>query len=380
MKKSFFLFLTIVALVGCKQHSKFYVDGKVIGAKGKFLYLEHNGITENTILDSVKLDADGSFSFKSTKPEYPDFYRLRLAESYITFAVDSSETISFDAKADNFATNYTVKGSIESQQIQELRISLINIQEKVNQIKPGMDAEKRTNLIKEIEKDIDVHKEMAKKLILQNPRSLTSYFAIYQQINSVYVFTPFVKADKAYCAAVATSFTTFMPEYDRSKNLYNYVIQAIKVERNVIEKQAWNQILSKEANAGYIEIALPDKDNVIQKLSSLEGKLVLIDFASYEAQESVDYIFTLHDIYTKFHNRGLEIYQISLDQNKALWRQTIQNIPWICVHDDNGPESKYVSSYNVSSIPTIFVLNKKAVIIGRYNKLSDVQKVIEKNI
>ena len=379
MKKSLFLLFILTILVGCKQHSKFYLEGKVDGAAGKILYLEHNGIAENTILDSVKLGSDGSFSFKSARPEYPDFYRLRLADNFITFAVDSCETISIEAKADNFSTDYSVKGSIESKQIQKLRISLIHIQTKVNEIKADMSAGEQTSRLTEIEKDIDVHKEIAKKLILQNPRSLTAYFAIYQQVNNIYLFTPYVKADKAYCAAVATSFNTFMPDYDRSKNLYTYVIQAIKAERSVIEKQAWDQILSK-ASAGYINIELPDKDNVIKKLSSLEGKLVLIDFASYEVKESVDYIFTLREIYSKYHCRGLEIYQISLDQNKALWLQAVQSIPWICVRDENGPETKYVSSYNISSIPTIFVLNKKGVIIGRYNKLSEVQKVIDKNI
>jgi len=379
MKKSLFILLILTIFVGCKQHSKFHLEGKVDGATAKVLYLEHNGITENTVVDSIKLGSGGSFSFKSARPEYPDFYRLRLADKYITFAVDSCETISIEAKADNFATDYVVKGSIESQQIQKLRISLIHIQTKVNEIKADMSAEEQVRRIAEIEKDIDVHKEMAKKLILENPRSLTAYFAIYQQVNNIYLFTPYIKADKVYCAAVATSFNTFMPDYDRSKNLYTYVIQAIKAERSVTEKQTWNQILSK-ASAGYIDIALPDKDNVIKKLSSLEGKLVLIDFASYEVKESVDYIFTLRDIYAKYHSRGLEIYQISLDQNKALWLQATQSIPWICVRDENGPETKYISSYNVSSIPTIFVLNKKGVIIGRYNKLSEVQRVIEKNI
>jgi Thioredoxin-like/Domain of unknown function (DUF4369) len=379
MKKSLFLLFILTITIGCKQHSKFYLEGKVDGATTRVLYLEHNGITENTVFDSVKLGSDGSFSFKSARPEYPDFYRLRLADKYITFAVDSCETISIEAKADNFATDYVVKGSVESQQIQKLRISLIHIQTKVNEIKAEMKAEEQARRIAEIEKDIDVHKEMAKKLILENPRSLTAYFAIYQQVNNIYLFTPYLKADKVYCAAVATSFNTYMPDYDRTKNLYTYVIQAIKAERNVTEKQAWNQILSR-ASAGYIDITLPNKDNVINKLSSLEGKLVLIDFASYEVKESVDYIFTLRDIYAKYHSSGLEIYQISLDQNKALWLQAVQSIPWICVRDENGPKTKYVSSYNVSSIPTIFVLNKKGVIIGRYTKLSEVQRVIEKNI
>ena len=379
MKKSLFFLLIIILISSCKQNTRFYVEGKVEGAAGKMLYIEHNGITENTILDSVKLNSDGEFNFKSQRPEYPDFYRLRLGDYFITFAVDSCETISIEARADNFATDYRVNGSIESQQIQKLRISLIKIQTKVNEIKANMSAKEQSERMKQIESDIDKHKDLAKKLILQNPRSLTSYFAIYQQISGIYLFTPYIKSDKVYCAAVATSFNSFMPDYDRSKNLYTYVIQAIKAERSVADKQKWDQILTK-AGTGYINIVLTDKEGKIQKLSALEGKLVLIDFASYEVKESVDYIFSLRDLYAKYHKRGLEIYQISLDQNKALWLQAVQSIPWICVRDEKGPESDFVSMYNVKSIPTIYVLNKKGVIIGRYNTLSEVQKVIEKNI
>ena len=167
MKKSLFFLLIIILISSCKQNTRFYVEGKVEGAAGKMLYIEHNGITENTILDSVKLNSDGEFNFKSQRPEYPDFYRLRLGDYFITFAVDSCETISIEARADNFATDYKVNGSIESQQIQKLRISLIKIQTKVNEIKANMSAEEQSERMKQIESDIDKHKDLAKKLILQ---------------------------------------------------------------------------------------------------------------------------------------------------------------------------------------------------------------------
>lgn len=379
MKKSLILALVLATLVGCKQHSKFYVEGKVAGAEGRMLYLEHNAITGNTVLDSTKLGSGGSFSFNAARPLYPDFYRLRLGDTYITFGIDSCETLSFEANADNFPTDYTVKGSIESEQIRKLRISLIRIQDKVNKLSDTIPATERAVIIAGVEKDIATHKAMARKLILENPRSLTSYFAIYQQINNIYLFTPYLKEDKPYCAAVATSYNTFMPEYIRSKNLYNYVIQAIKLERKQQEKQAWNQILAN-ADIGYINIELPDKNDVLTKLSSFEGRLILIDFSVYEVKENVDYTFALRDLYSKYHNRGFEIYQISLDRNKAFWQQAVQNIPWVCVRDENGPESKYAATYNVSSVPTLFLLNRKGVIIGRYNNLAQAVKVIDKNL
>ena len=57
------------------------------GAAGETLYLEHNGILRTTPLDSVKVAKDGSYSLKAVRPEYPDFYRLRIKNKTITFAM-----------------------------------------------------------------------------------------------------------------------------------------------------------------------------------------------------------------------------------------------------------------------------------------------------
>ena len=378
MKKTLTILLILTGLFSCKQHDKFHISGKVIDAKGEMLYFEHSGLMKTTILDSVKLGTDGEFRFKSARPAYPDFYRLRLVDKIITFAVDSCEEITINAKSANFATDYQITGSETSLQIQKLRRSVVNIQLKANELS-SISAEQQNAKIAEIEKDIEAHKAMARKLILQNPRSAAAYFALYQKVNNTYLFSPYIKTDKPYCAAVATSFNTFMPDYERSKNIYSLVLDAIKTERSQKDKEAWNEILAN-ASTGYIDIALPDKNNVEQKLSKLEGKVVLIDFSAYETNESVDYTFALRDLYNKYHSRGLEIYQISLDQNKAQWKQSIQNIPWICVRDETGPDTKYVASYNISTIPTTFLMNRKGVIVGRSFSFEELKREIEKSL
>jgi len=85
-------------------------------------------------------------------------------------------------------------------------------------------------------------------------------------------------------------------------------------------------------------------------------------------------------LYDKYHNRGFEIYQISLDQNKQLWQTATKNIPWICVRDVNGPNTRYAVSYNVSEIPTTFLMDRKGNIISRSLGLDDLRKAIEKNL
>lgn len=379
MKKSLIILAVIIGFSACKQNNRFHVAGKITDAANQMLYIEHNGLLKTTVIDSVKLGSDGEFSFKAARPKYPDFYCLRLNDRVITFAVDSCEDISIDAKNSDFSTNYTVRGSLESAQIQQLRISLMNIQQKANSLAENMSADERNAKIDEIKKDIEAHKDKAKKLILTTPGSLSAYFAIYQKVNDTYLFSPYVKEDAPFCKAVATFFNAFMPDYERTKNLYSLVIDAIKSERSAMAKEVWNNVLQK-VGKGYIDLVLNDKNNQKRKLSELEGKVVLLDFSSYESKESVDYTFALRDLYNKYHTRGFEIYQVSVDRNKLLWQQSVENIPWICVREESESSTNSVTTYNVNSIPTCFLMDKKGNIIVRSPGFNVLDKLIQKNL
>ena len=364
MNKYLIAGIALFGLVACNSADQFKIAGTVENAAKETMYLEHIGLLKTDMLDSVVLSKDGEFKFKAPRPEYPDFYRLRIGAKTIDFAVDSCETITVKADAKSFASSYQLEGSQTSNDIQQLRKSVSDIQRKVNSITPEMSAAERNAKIAEITADIEKHKVMARQLILQNPRSAAAYFAIYQKVNNSYIFSPYVKEDKPYCSAVATSYNTFMPEYVRSKNLYGLVMDAIQTERKERANQEWAEIINN-ASAGYIDIELNDKNNKQRKLSELEGKVVLIDFSSYEMENSVQYTFELRELYNKYSGRGFEIFQISLDRSKLLWEESVANLPWVCVRDENGPNTPVVSAYNVRAIPTIFLMNRQGDIIGR---------------
>jgi hypothetical protein len=379
MKKALIILLVFAGLVSCNNNNRFSVSGSIKDAEGDTLYIEHTGLLKTTVLDSVKLGSTGDFSFKSARPKYPDYYRLRLKDKIIAFAVDSCEDITINSKLSNFATDYQITGSQPSLEIQKLRKSVMSIQKKANELTSDLSSEVRNAKIAVIEKDIEAHKEMARKLILQNPRSTAAYFALYQKVNNTYLFSPYIKSDKPYCSAVATSFNEYMPEYERTKNLYSLVLDAIRTERQAKDKESWDKVL-EENGVGYINISLPDKNKKTQNLSDLVGKMILIDFSAYESEQSVDYTFALRELYNKYHSRGFEIYQVSLDRNKMLWEKSIANIPWICVRAENGPNTIAASSYNVSSIPTTFLMDKKGSIIGRSLNLEELNREISKGL
>jgi len=377
MRKKFAFLLISVTLIACNQKNNFKVEGTIANANDQVVILEQNGLLKTTVIDSIKLDEDGDFSFKAPRPEYPDFYRLRIGSKTIDFAVDSCEHITIKADTKNFSTGYTLEGSQTSNDILTLRKSLAAIQAKVNTITPEMSTDTRNSILTTIEADIEAHKAMAGKLILQNPRSSAAYFAIYQQLNNSYLFSPYNTNDKPYCAAVATAYNAFMPEYVRSKNLYALVLDAIKTQRKEESAANWRQIVESSA-IGYIDIELPDRTGATRKLSELEGKVVLLDFSAYEMENNVAYTFELRELYNKYHSRGFEIFQISFDRSKILWQESAANVPWVSVHVDEKAAPSLISTYNVQSIPTMFLMNKKGELIQRVDDLKKLDATIAK--
>ena len=84
--------VVMASLVACGE-KKFNVKGEVAGATDSVLYFENVGLSGITVLDSVKLSEDGTFSFSGEAPDAPEFYRLRIYDQIVNVAIDSTETV-----------------------------------------------------------------------------------------------------------------------------------------------------------------------------------------------------------------------------------------------------------------------------------------------
>ena len=83
-------------------------------------------------------------------------------------------------------------------------------------------------------------------------------------------------------------------------------------------------------------------------------------------------------MYNKYHKRGLEIYSVSIDRNKLLWEQIVENLPWITVHADQNVAAQVLLQYNVQGLPTLFLLDRKGNVQGRYIDFKQLEADIRK--
>ena len=86
----------------------------------------------------------------------------------------------------------------------------------------------------------------------------------------------------------------------------------------------------------------------------------------------------LRELYNKYSDRGFEVYQISLDANEHFWKTSADKLPWICVRDANGQYSKFVSLYNVTALPSIFLMGRDNELKARGENVENIEEAIVK--
>ncbi len=367
------LLLPIIFIItACSTKEQFKIEGKIENAKGKQLYFEKLGLATSYPIDSVTLSSSGEFTFKGDRLNQPTFFLLNIPESgMITLLVDSIETVKVFADAHNFAGGYKIRNSIGSAYIQILNEQMIKLKSTVGDLVKEYnkvekkDTKKQQDIIDKINEAIDTHKKFIGEFVMDNPRSFASYYALFQRWDdNTMVMNIMDKKDQIYYSTVATSLNLLYPESERVKHLYNYVLRAKSEQR---KEKSWKAIMNSADASSFPEISEKDINGNEVKLSSLKGKTVILSFWASWDKPSRTANKSLKSIYKKYHKKGLEIYQVSLDRSKVLWENAIKadDLPWINVSDLRYTESVPAKVYNVKSIPSNFIINRKGEVVGK---------------
>lgn len=365
-------------LVSCDNTPKFHVEGTIEEAEGSMLFLEAMTLEGVQKLDSTRLSASGRFSFSAAAPASPEFYALRIGDSRINFSIDSTETVTFAAKLPTMSSDYTIEGSENSLRIKEICRQQAKLQaeiialEKNTSMYPGDIVDSINSLVRQYKE------RMKNDYIFKAPMEASAYYAVCQSITdlttSYQLFNPLTDRDDVKCyAAVATAWDGFHPNAKRTEQICNLAIQGMN---NTSPKKVQEVEIdgSKITEVGLIDIALPDINGKTHTLTSLKGKVVMLDFTMYSAAQSAERTRLMRDLYDKYKDRGLEIYQVSLDDDTHFWKFSCENLPWICVHETNG---NAVRLYGVQTLPTFFLINRDNELVKRS---SDVSATIENEI
>ena len=143
-----------------------------------------------------------------------------------------------------------------------------------------------------------------------------------------------------------------------------------KYPENPIIKAKYQELEpAKKLAVGYPapEITLEDTAGNMFSLSSLKGKVVLIDFWASWCKPCRDENPKMVRLYQEYNKYGFEILGVSLDQSKANWVRAIQadGLNWNQISDLKGWQSAAGATYGVRSIPFTVLVDKNGNVIAK---------------
>lgn len=379
MKKYLFaLCLVAVTAVACnssKTAPSATISGRLVGNDVETLYLikASDKLDNAEIIDSVKLADNGYFEFEiENTDENPRFYKLVYAGGRpVTLIVSSGDRITVDSAGDIFH-NYTVEGSEESELIRQFNSEyydgydrLLSLSETAANAAPSQAA----SINKQIYQTIIATVQAQVRFVGSHQDKLASVYAMRQTLPEPYeeMFQG-MGITNAHRNAVVEAVGRSYPDSPY-----------LDVLRSDMEYQdALTALSDKITYQPFPEIELPDIYGEQHKLSSLQGKVILLYFWAAAAGNSNTVNADLKHIYDKYRDRGFEIYQVSADTDSALWIEAVrsQNLPWISVCNYEGPYSVPFRVYNVTSLPTLYLIDRSGDIVTGGVEFADLDRKI----
>lgn len=378
MKKTLFILFALVLLCGCKQEKKFCIEGDISGADSLMLYLEHLTLGEGAVaIDSVRLKGDGTFRFEKTAATSPEFYRLRIGGGGINLVVDSTETVRIKADMKDLSFGYEVEGSGTCDTIRLLCLKLADLERKARRIAADRNftIQERDSLIDGL---VEQYKTDVKRDIMHNHYDKSySYYACFQTLGTSLVFDPMHnKSDLTWMHAIANAWNEKYPSSPRTQNLCN-IVQECRRSQAKPQQIVLDIDGEKVRELGIIDMTFPDINGQERTLSDLRGHVILLDFTAFTMDGSTERTLLLREIYDKYHDRGFEIYQVSLDPSQHLWKQRSEALPWVSVYCEEGLESDMLTLYNVTHLPSYFLIDRNCDLQARWEDIPDLEQAIE---
>ncbi len=374
----FMLFVTIIfAAGGCsRKGGKTVIEGSFPFAMNQKVVCFHMNSSALEPVDSAVADDKGRFRF-TFHTDFPEFYSIQFDESKknIILAVHPGEKITLASSVKEYWRNYTVRGSEDSEKVNELVRNQELYQEDFRMLaKTFYDSLYSPRFASEIKPELDSaynrlvkeKREFVRDFVRKNCSYLAGLMALYQQVPSAElsrsrpVLHP--EEDYMYYHMVDSALNVLYPASTPVRMLRSQMI-AYEEQRKAKESNV------SRAGKGMFapEIVMVSLNGDTIQLSSFRGKTVCLIFWASWDQKSRALNKMLRQEYFRMNPKEVQLLQISLDRSKDAWQKAVADdrLSWPQVSDLKFWNSPVVKLYSVETLPMIIVVGKDGRIFER---------------
>lgn len=138
--------------------------------------------------------------------------------------------------------------------------------------------------------------------------------------------------------------------------------------------------LNKEIEVGslYEDFEQNSFEGVPLRLSSYIGKYILLEFWASWCGPCRRENPNLVKLYTKYKDRGFEIFGVSHDISEAAWKKAVatDNLKWPNVCDLKGGDNEAALVYGIFEIPTNFLIDPSGRIIAKNLRGKELEEIL----
>ena len=364
MKTNFITAIIFVLITACSSTDKPYLISGTINnvPQGvEYIYFENFVNNQPNKIDSAVIGENGSFAIQTANPPL-DFYRLSItSDNFAIVVLDSTNTPEFQLSGVNLSKGGQVNGAPHTALLWEFydrSNEFDNKREQMGQQAQGADQNTRANLIGQFQAMQQSYYAYLKQFIQDHYRSPAS-MAVLNKLDPVKDFDDYTKVADALASSMSDSpYFTFL---QKQINQARARVAQVKAREEQERKRAELLAPGKEAP----EINLPTPQGNLLPLSSLRGKVVLLDFWASWCKPCRAENPNVVRLYNKYKNKVFTVYSVSLDRSRDAWLRAIEqdNMSWNHVSDLAYWQSEAAQTYGVSGIPFTVLLDRNGKII-----------------
>jgi thiol-disulfide isomerase/thioredoxin len=337
------------------------IEVTVDGAAGKTVYFDKFAANKFVPVDSVVLDAKGHGVLHA--PALPlDFYRIALNEQdNIVVVLDSTDVLTVETTMGRMGTPAKVDGSEQTKALYAFYTESRGFEQRRDSLRALVNANPQDQASLQAFNDVNKAFYDRCKGFVQEHMGSPIVLAALSRMD--------MGQEQELFLATRDALRKTMP---RSEFFAGFRDQVDRMEKQLEAQKAQEAEMARLSNLIPVgseapDFSQPDPGGKTISLSSLRGKVVLVDFWASWCKPCRMENPNVKRVYEKYHGKGFEILGVSLDRDKDAWVNAIRQdgLPWLHVSDLGFWNNAAAQQYGISSIPFTVLVGKDGKVIDK---------------